>query len=315
MINRQHKARGIVTYGECPPSDNEQLEANTLVIEDEALRRGFTSAPNYILDDNSVSLAARLTYIILLSFAWQAGSCFPGQTRLAQKLGVSRQMVNRYLTELKVKGFIDWQRRGLGKTNVYHILKVQPKSEADVNYSLHQDVKSLFHPNGKQGLHKEDSVDEHTERKDSDISKFRKGRTLENINRNRPYERQSTRTAISLSELQKNSRKDRISSKIAIVFSNLSKRDLQDPVHERSNITRAMNLWRHSKLSEHAFLELVREARKITLNRSGSIHKRSDDYMGFKNRAPYFFRVLQDLIHRHTVTHFRKELIARKSMT
>lgn len=287
-------------------------EANTLIIEDEALRRGFTSAPNYILDDTSVSLAARFTFIILLSFAWQEGSCFPGQTRLAQKLGVSRQMVNRYLTELKAKGFIDWRRRGLGKTNVYRILKVQPKSEADVNYSLHQDVKPRFHPNGKQGLHKEDSVDEHTERKDSDISKFRKGRTLGKMIQNRLNQGQSPRTAISLSKSQKNSRKDRISSKIATIFGNLSKRDLHDPVHERSNITRGMKLWQHSKLSEDTFLELVREARKITLAYSGSIRKKADNYMGLKNRAPYFFQVLKDLIQRRALANFRAELSTRK---
>ncbi len=49
------------------------------------------------------------------------------------ELGVTRQMVNSYLHELKQHKYINWERRGLGKTNVYYILDYQPLDiEADV---------------------------------------------------------------------------------------------------------------------------------------------------------------------------------------
>ena len=102
------------------------LEKNTIIVENEALRQGFTQIPNYVLRDKRLSFGARLTYTMLLSYAWQEGSCFPGQERIAQHLGISRQSVSKFLQELRSNGLIDWERRGLGKTNVYYILDIEP---------------------------------------------------------------------------------------------------------------------------------------------------------------------------------------------
>jgi len=117
------------------------LEKNTIIIESPALRQGFTQIPNYVFKDKHLSFGARVTYGILLSYAWQEGSCFPGQERICQDLGVSRQSLNQFLRELRRAKYIDWRRRGLGKTNVYHILDV----EADVKQALHLDVKQGLH--------------------------------------------------------------------------------------------------------------------------------------------------------------------------
>ena len=102
------------------------LEKNTIVVLNEALKQGFTQLPRYILKDKKLSFGARLTYAVLLSYAWQEDSCFPGQDKIAGDLGVSRQAVNGYLTELKDNQYINWERRGLGKTNVYYILDYKP---------------------------------------------------------------------------------------------------------------------------------------------------------------------------------------------
>jgi hypothetical protein len=109
-------------------SDN---ETNTIVIENEALRRGFTLIPNYVLRNPNLSFGARLTYTLLLSYAWQEGSCFPGQVRLAEHLHSDPRSVRRYLAELKGQGLIAVRRRGLGRTNVYVLTDTTSYSEAD----------------------------------------------------------------------------------------------------------------------------------------------------------------------------------------
>jgi biotin operon repressor len=125
------------------------LEKHTIIIQNAALRQGFTQIPNYVLRDGRLSFGARLTYTMLLSYAWQEGSCFPGQERIACDLGVSRQRISEYLRELRKVGYIDWKRRGLGKTNVYYVLDI----EADVTPALHQDVIWGRHPVVKPVLH------------------------------------------------------------------------------------------------------------------------------------------------------------------
>src|SRR5215212_9820475 len=108
------------------------LEKHTIVILNETLKKGFTQIPNYILRDSKLSFGARLVYAVLLSYAWQEDSCFPGQNRIAEDLGTSDRSVRTYLSELKERGYIDWKQQGLNKTNVYYILDYQPlKSEAD----------------------------------------------------------------------------------------------------------------------------------------------------------------------------------------
>ena len=121
LQSQMDKARGEVA----PDEELEPLEPNTIIIENEALRKGFTMIPNYILRDPTISAGAKLTYTLLLSYAWQEGSCFPGQKRLAGNLGVKERMVRYHLTKLKKRGLIEVKRRGLGKTNVYIIKDVR----------------------------------------------------------------------------------------------------------------------------------------------------------------------------------------------
>ena len=133
----------------------EILEKHTIVVLNQALKHGFTQIPRYILSDHKLTFGARLTYAVLLSYAWQEGSCFPGQEKMASHLGVTRQMVNTYLNELRDHKYIDWERRGLGKTNIYYILDYQPlRIEADVKPTLHQDVKPGLLLDVASGLHK-----------------------------------------------------------------------------------------------------------------------------------------------------------------
>lgn len=107
----------------------EGMTANerTVVIKDEGLRQfegGFTSIPNRILENSALSLGARMTYGMLLKYAWQKDFCFPAQQQLAKDLGITDRSVRSHLTELREARLVDWKQMGLNRPNVYYILKL-----------------------------------------------------------------------------------------------------------------------------------------------------------------------------------------------
>jgi hypothetical protein len=133
----------------------EILEKHTIVVLNQALKHGFAQIPRYVLMDHRLSMGARVTYGVLLSYAWQQDSCFPGQDRMAGDLGVTRRAIINYLMELRDWGYISWERRGLGKTNIYYILDYQPvKIEADVNGRSHLNVTNHAHLDTNGHSHK-----------------------------------------------------------------------------------------------------------------------------------------------------------------
>jgi len=101
------------------------IELDTL---DPVARGGFTQVPNFILRDANLSVGAKVVYSMFLSYAWHNDSCFPGQERLAEDMGMSRSRVTELVTELEKAGLVTIQRRGQGKTNLYTIhFQVKPR--------------------------------------------------------------------------------------------------------------------------------------------------------------------------------------------
>ena len=80
---------------------------------------GFTQVPNFILKNGELSSNAKVAYSILLSYAWTNDRVFPGQERMADDMGVSRPTVTKAITELVKAGYLEVERRGQGKTNIY----------------------------------------------------------------------------------------------------------------------------------------------------------------------------------------------------
>jgi hypothetical protein len=99
-------------------------------------KRGFTKVPNEILEDSTITLPARMLYIILLSKAWTKNQVFPGQKHLAAKMGINDRSVRKYLSELVGNGLIVRQRRGLTKTNIYTLNKWIPSSHQQKNIPI-----------------------------------------------------------------------------------------------------------------------------------------------------------------------------------
>jgi hypothetical protein len=88
---------------------------------DPIAQHGFTQLPNFILRDPNLSIGAKTTYALFLSYAWNNNLCFPGQDRLAKDIGMSIGSVNAFIKELEATGLIEITRRGQGKTNLYTI--------------------------------------------------------------------------------------------------------------------------------------------------------------------------------------------------
>jgi hypothetical protein len=99
--------------------DVERQDAGTLAVANAALRGGFVLLPRTLLHAPGLSRDAKLLYAVLLSYAWQQGSCFPGAERLQHDLGCGKNQVTRYLQELEAAGLVSRRRRGQGKTTVY----------------------------------------------------------------------------------------------------------------------------------------------------------------------------------------------------
>jgi hypothetical protein len=122
------------TVGEILKEKNLQLDTDNRV-----LRGGFTQVPNFILKDSKLSVGAKVAYAMFLSYAWHNDSCFPGQDRLADDMGMSRVRVTQLIADLERAGLVTIQRRGQGKTNIYTI-HFQVKSGVDNSRSKHPEV-------------------------------------------------------------------------------------------------------------------------------------------------------------------------------
>ena len=101
-----------------------------LATDNPVVRGGFTQIPNFILKDANLSVGAKVTYAMFLSYAWHNDSCFPGQERLAEDMGMSVSRVNEFIKALEAAGFIEIVRRGQGKTNLYKIKFVVEKTKS-----------------------------------------------------------------------------------------------------------------------------------------------------------------------------------------
>lgn len=97
------------------------IEAQNIILEgfDPVSAGGFTQVPNMLLNNTELSAQAKIAYAKLLSYAWHNDRVFPGQERMATELGSSQPTMARAIKELEDGGWLEIQRRGQGKTNIY----------------------------------------------------------------------------------------------------------------------------------------------------------------------------------------------------
>ncbi len=269
-----------------------------IFVEDETLREGFTQIPNTILRREDLSPGAKLTYMALLSYSWQKGSCFPGQDTLAEDLGVSRRSVITYLQHLQKSGLLKIKRRGLGKTNVYLLPRfTQARSE---NFA-HQEV---------QNLHSEEyPVEEYSNKniKTSNIRNTSSSKKTKNGETNYPQmfpapsgnpQKTGADTDQDISRDIKSQSYDEARQVIADYIADFSI-EMGDEAKLKSSVTRAYNLFRKSGLELPTFLNALYEARSRTKQATASIKKERSGEKGMfrvKNKMPFYFAVVEDLL-------------------
>lgn len=115
-------------YAEMRPIGDLLKREHNIIIKnaDAASTKGFTMVPNFLLKSSKLSAGDKMTFAMLLSYAWQNDFCFPGQVRLGQDLGLHETNVRKHLKSLQANGLLTIQRRGQGKTNIYE-LNLKPK--------------------------------------------------------------------------------------------------------------------------------------------------------------------------------------------
>ena len=78
---------------------------------DAATAQGFTQVPNFILKSTKISAGDKMTFAMLLSYAWQKDFCYPGQKRLGVDLGLHETNVRKHLKSLQANGLLAIKRR------------------------------------------------------------------------------------------------------------------------------------------------------------------------------------------------------------
>jgi DNA-binding transcriptional ArsR family regulator len=118
---------------------------------DAATAGGFTQVPNFLLRSKTLSAGDKMTFAMLLSYAWQNDFCFPGQERLAEDLGISDRSVRTHLKALEAAKLLAIRRRGQGRTNIYELnLRVKRRpADADRKKSSAQGRKQSSAPDRK----------------------------------------------------------------------------------------------------------------------------------------------------------------------
>jgi DNA-binding PadR family transcriptional regulator len=235
-----------------------------VIVEDETLAAGFTQIPNLVLRRPDLQPGAKLTYMVLLSYAWDKDHAYPGQDRLAVDMGVSERSVITYLKQLSEAGLITIRRRGLGLTNIYILHRLTSGSEKSA-------------PQARSAISAVQQVQDATPQEVQDLPRKK---TQSNKTQEKNFEYSSDPSKYD-------SDRDVLLNYIADFA-----REFLDQAPLASSVTRAQNLYRASGLSLDDFIERMYAARSITKERSASVRGEMDQ-SGRKQRMAYFFSVLE----------------------
>lgn len=290
------------------PDNDDALERDTIIVEDELLREGFTQVPNILLRKPDLTHGAKLAYALLLSYAWGERRCFPGQEQLSVDMGVERKAVIRYLKELKDKQIIRVERRGMGKTNVYYLPRLTdvPKmGHLDVPPRGRQDVPPVGQNEYSSTKTQKEEYTSSNLRMAKPVKKNSTGDLVQNLQAPEALSGPSTSRGLEAvgDVLGRHQHRDRLPKQPAydedreVILAYISdfSREFADRAPLKSSTTRALNLYRRSGVERQTFLDALYQARATTKERAAAIHGSGGNATTTaKNKMAYFFSVLED---------------------
>ena len=200
--------------------------------------------------------------------------------------GLSRPSVFKAVQRLEEKGLIEVRRDladdGVNEINIYSL-------------RFREEVGKPF-AYGTQGTSKGVGKDSTYGRKESYLGVGKESTPQQTVLQQTVEQRNDLDKSKDRVESPSTSSTYQPSENITLLISDLSAQTLHDPSHVEANVTQAHSIWLESNLSEEEFVEAIQAAKRITLEWSGSIRKQANPSTGLKNRAPYFFRVLRNLV-------------------
>jgi DNA-binding transcriptional ArsR family regulator len=144
LLKVRRRGQGVVNFYEIPritqavleriaavepdEPDEEPADGEDLVeIEDLTEARGFTPLSNLILTARRLDAADKLVYVGLKSFAFRGRAHSRLKMRtLACRVGMSERSVQTHLLRLRATGLVTRRRRGLGRCNIYTLVRIHP---------------------------------------------------------------------------------------------------------------------------------------------------------------------------------------------
>lgn len=297
----------------------DDTQQGVIVVEDESLREGFTQIPNLILRKQNLSPGAKLTYMGLLSYAWQKGSCFPGQDQLAEDLGISRRSLVTYLQQLKDANLLRVKRRGLGRTNIYFLPKFlsgngssgsksSPSTTRSANSALQevkdsalQEVKDL-HP--EEYSWKNTKIEEYEDLSSTRrIPHFEENNAPEDNSTNQPTSSsggfESVGTVLTRTKRSPKYEVNHEAWSVILEYITDFASEFNDQASLKSSTTRAYNLFKRSGVSLSVFTQAMYAARATVKDRSTSIRSSTKDPqkpLPTKRKMAYWFSCLSDVL-------------------
>ncbi len=76
---------------------------------------GFVALPISVLRDERLTMSAKMTFAIVLSYAWNDNPCYASVERMAEEAGVSRTACYDALRELRAAGLVSSGREVVNK--------------------------------------------------------------------------------------------------------------------------------------------------------------------------------------------------------
>lgn len=87
--------------------------------------QAFTTIPNWMMRDTSISGHAKLVYLSLNSRTARVAASWPSHALIASECGISVTTVKAALNELKALGLVRWEKRiredGGATSNMYYL--------------------------------------------------------------------------------------------------------------------------------------------------------------------------------------------------